>query len=95
MAMVCEICGKGPSMGNRIVRHGLSKKQGGIGLHTTAVTRRRFLPNVQRVLCLFDGAIVTDCEPENLIRLAPEQVVSFLRTRFDFSTFGENHPALT
>ena len=56
---------------------------------------RRLLPNVQRVLCLFDGAIVTDCEPENLIRLAPEQVVSFLRTRFDFSTFGENHPALT
>ena len=59
MAMVCEICGKGPSMGNRIVRHGLSKKQGGIGLHTTAVTRRRFLPNVQRVRVKIKGTTKT------------------------------------
>lgn len=36
-------------MGNRIVRHGLPKKKGGIGLHTTGVTRRRFLPNLQKV----------------------------------------------
>ena len=49
MAKVCDICGKGPSMGNRIVRHGLSKKSGGIGLHTTGITRRRFMPNLQRV----------------------------------------------
>lgn len=49
MAKVCEICGKGPKTGNRIVRHGLEKKKGGIGLHTTGVTRRRFLPNLQRI----------------------------------------------
>ncbi len=49
MAKVCEICGKGPRTGNRIIRHGLEKKKGGIGLHTTGITRRRFLPNVQRM----------------------------------------------
>ena len=49
MAKVCDICGKGSVTGNRIIRHGLPKKSGGIGLHTTGVTRRRFQPNVQRV----------------------------------------------
>ncbi len=49
MARTCEICGKGPMTGNRIVRHGLAKKKGGIGLHTTGVTRRRFLPNLRKV----------------------------------------------
>lgn len=49
MAKVCEICGKAPMTGNRIVRHGLEKKKGGIGLHTTGITRRRFLPNLQRL----------------------------------------------
>jgi large subunit ribosomal protein L28 len=49
MAKVCDICGKGTSVGNRIVRHGLSKKSGGIGLHTTGINKRRFLPNLQRI----------------------------------------------
>ena len=56
MAKVCEICGKGSRVGNRIVRHGLAKKDGGIGLHTTGVTRRRFLPNLQRVRAKVGGA---------------------------------------
>lgn len=49
MSRVCEICGKGPMTGNRIVRHGLEKAKGGIGLHTTGITRRRFLPNLRSV----------------------------------------------
>jgi large subunit ribosomal protein L28 len=49
MARVCEICGKGPSTGNTIVRHGLAKSKGGIGMHTTGINKRRFLPNLQRV----------------------------------------------
>jgi large subunit ribosomal protein L28 len=49
MARVCEICGKGPRVGNRIVRHGLAKYKGGIGMHTTGINKRRFLPNLQRV----------------------------------------------
>ncbi|HNX34891.1 MAG TPA: 50S ribosomal protein L28 [Kiritimatiellia bacterium] len=49
MSRVCEICGKGPRSGNTIVRHGLAKAKGGIGLHTTGITKRRFLPNLQNV----------------------------------------------
>lgn len=49
MARVCEICGKGPRTGNTIVRHGLAKYKGGIGMHTTGINKRRYLPNLQRV----------------------------------------------
>jgi len=49
MARVCEICGKGPVTGNSIVRHGMAKYKGGIGMHTTGVNKRRFLPNLQRL----------------------------------------------
>lgn len=49
MARVCEYSGKKPTTGNRIVRKGLAKKKGGIGLHTTAVNRRRFKPNLQKI----------------------------------------------
>lgn len=59
MAKVCDICGKGPSAGRRIIRHGLEKKKGGIGLHTTGITQRRFLPNLQRVRTRVNGGVVT------------------------------------
>ena len=49
MSRVCEVCGKGPMSGSTIVRHGLAKYKGGIGLHTTGITTRRFLPNIQTV----------------------------------------------
>ncbi len=55
MANICDICGKGPMTGNRIIRHGLEKKKGGIGLHTTGITRRRFLPNLQRLRIVEQG----------------------------------------
>ncbi len=57
MAKVCEICGKGPTSGSTIVRHGLEKKKGGIGLHITGVTKRRFLPNLQRVRVSENGGV--------------------------------------
>ena len=57
MARACEICGKGVRTGNKIVRHGLKKKSGGIGLHTTGITRRRFLPNLQRVRVAENGGV--------------------------------------
>lgn len=59
MAKACDICGKGPHTGNRIVRHGLAKKKGGIGLHTTGVTPRRFLPNLQRIRVRENGGVRT------------------------------------
>lgn len=36
-------------MGKKIARRGIAKKAGGIGLKTTGITRRRFLPNLQTV----------------------------------------------
>jgi len=63
MATSCEICGKGATVGNRIIRHGLCKKKGGIGLHTTAVTKRTFKPNLQTVRAKVGGSVkrVTIC----------------------------------
>ena len=49
MAKACEICGKTTIVGNRIVRHGLAKSKGGIGLHTTGITRRTFKPNLLKI----------------------------------------------
>jgi large subunit ribosomal protein L28 len=43
------LTGKGPRKGSIIWRSGKPKKQGGIGTHITAITKRRFLPNLQRV----------------------------------------------
>ena len=49
MARRCELTGKGPIKGSIIWRSGKPKKQGGIGTHITAITKRRFQPNLQRV----------------------------------------------
>ncbi len=57
MARACEICGKGILVGNKIIRHGMAKKKGGIGLHTTGITRRRFLPNLQKIRVIENGTV--------------------------------------
>ena len=49
MARICELTGKRPIKGSIIWRSGKAKKQGGIGTHVTAITKRRFFPNLQRV----------------------------------------------
>ena len=49
MARVCEVCGKGPQMGNRVQTRGKAKYLGGVGTKITGITRRRFRPNIQRV----------------------------------------------
>ncbi len=59
MSTSCQICGKGASVGSRIVRHGLAKKKGGIGLHTTGVTKRMFKPNLQKVRARVGGGVKT------------------------------------
>ena len=46
---ICFYCGKRPIVGNSIARRGLAKKVGGVGKKITGITRRRFLPNLQRV----------------------------------------------
>ncbi|MCK4810279.1 MAG: 50S ribosomal protein L28 [Candidatus Omnitrophica bacterium] len=57
MSRRCEICGKGPVAGNSISRRGLAKKKGGIGLKTTGVTKRWFIPNLQKKRILIQGKI--------------------------------------
>jgi large subunit ribosomal protein L28 len=59
MSRVCEVCGKGPRAGSSIVRHGLAKAKGGIGLHTTGISKRRFLPNLRSVRSLATNGAVT------------------------------------
>lgn len=49
MARICKLTGKRPMKGSIIWRSGKAKKLGGIGTHVTAITKRRFFPNLQRV----------------------------------------------
>ena len=43
--------------GSIIWRSGKAKKSGGIGTHITAITKRRFFPNLQRVKVLMNGEV--------------------------------------
>ena len=49
MSRICAITGKRPHVGGRIIRKGVSKKSGGIGLQLVKVNKRKFRPNVQRI----------------------------------------------
>ncbi|MDH3717836.1 MAG: 50S ribosomal protein L28 [Planctomycetota bacterium] len=49
MARVCEVCGKGAQMGNRVQTRGKAKYLGGVGTKITGITRRKFKPNLQKV----------------------------------------------
>jgi large subunit ribosomal protein L28 len=57
MARICELTGVGPMKGSIIWRSGKAKKAGGIGTHVTAITKRRFMPNLQRVKAIIDGEV--------------------------------------
>ena len=57
MARICELTGKRPMKGSIIWRSGKAKKVGGIGTHVTAITKRRFLPNLQRVKAVINGEV--------------------------------------
>jgi len=57
MARICEITGRRPMKGSIIWRSGKAKKLGGIGTHVTAITKRKFMPNLQRVKALIDGEV--------------------------------------
>ncbi len=49
MARVCQVCGKGPRMGNSVETRGKAKYLGGVGTKITGITRRQFRPNLQSV----------------------------------------------
>jgi large subunit ribosomal protein L28 len=58
MARICELTGKRPMKGSIIWRSGKSKKSGGIGTHVTAITKRKFDVNLQRVKALLPSGEV-------------------------------------
>lgn len=49
MARQCEVCGKGPQLGNSVTIRGKRKYLGGVGTKITGITRRQFKPNLQKV----------------------------------------------
>lgn len=55
---ICEICGKKPLTGRSIARRGMAKKAGGVGKKITGITRRRFLPNLQKIKVRFPNGTV-------------------------------------
>lgn len=55
MPKVCDVCGKGPSMGNQITTRGKAKYLGGVGTKITGISRRQFKPNLQRVRVTMAG----------------------------------------
>ena len=59
MSRKCQVCGVGPMAGRTIVRKGKAKKEGGVGKKTTRTNIRRFLPNLQKVRALVNGATKT------------------------------------
>ena len=58
MARICELTGKRPMKGSIIWRSGKAKKAGGIGTHVTAITKRKFRVNIQRVKALLPNGEV-------------------------------------
>jgi large subunit ribosomal protein L28 len=58
MARICELTGKRPMKGSIIWRSGKAKKSGGIGTHVTAITKRKFRVNLQRVKALMPNGEV-------------------------------------
>src|SRR6266487_7006819 len=79
MAKICELTGKRPMKGSIIWRSGKPKKQGGIGTHVTAITKRRFLPNLQRVKALMPNGqvryirVATSAIKKGLVTKAPRR----------------------
>lgn len=55
MARECQICGKGPQVGNAIETRGKAKYLGGVGTKVTGITRRQFKPNLQKVKVALPG----------------------------------------
>ncbi len=55
MLKQCALCGKGRLTGKVLVRKGLPKKKGGTGSKISRATKRKFLPNLQRMRILLNN----------------------------------------
>jgi large subunit ribosomal protein L28 len=86
MARICELTGKRPIKGSIIWRSGKSKKSGGIGTHVTAITKRRFMPNLQRVKALINGEV-------RYVRVTANALKKGLVTKAPKRTWKKGEPA--
>lgn len=60
MSRVCEVCQKGPQVGNSVELRGKAKYLGGVGTKVTGITRRTFRPNLQRIqIATANGGVKT------------------------------------
>ena len=80
MARACELCGKGPQIGNQVTIRGKKKYLGGVGTKVTGISRRQFKPNLQKVRVTVNGTnksmqVCTQCirsgAVTKLVRAAP------------------------
>lgn len=55
MARSCDVCGKGPQVGNSVTLRGKAKYLGGVGTKVTGITKRQFKPNLQQVKVTENG----------------------------------------
>lgn len=58
MAKVCAYSGKRPQVGNRVVRRGKPKREGGIGTKVTGISKRRWKPNLQKIRIMDENGTV-------------------------------------
>ena len=79
MARSCQVCGKGPQMGNSVETRGKAKYLGGVGTKITGITRRAFKPNLQRVRVMSENGthktlrVCTQCIRSGAIRKVVKQ----------------------
>ncbi|MGE0711548.1 MAG: 50S ribosomal protein L28 [Planctomycetota bacterium] len=58
MSRECEVCHKRTVAGRQYTHRGLAKHKGGVGIKTTGITARMFVPNVQNLrVQLTDGTV--------------------------------------
>ena len=87
MARVCEVCGKGPQMGNSVETRGKAKYLGGVGTKKTGITRRQFRPNLQKARTALQGGgtktmkVCVQCIRSGAIRKAVKQKPFTLPTK--------------
>lgn len=59
MSRVCEVCGKGRILGNKVTTRGRAKYLKGVGTKVTGISRRTYLPNLQNVRVTLDNGTAT------------------------------------
>jgi len=59
MGMKCDYCGKTPNIGNQYTKRGKPKYLGGNGVKVTGISKRTFMPNLQRIQVEKDGTVQT------------------------------------